>query len=255
MGVFLAALRFQLWTARRSPDQMLVLVITPLFTAMFVSITQHAGRDDLLGHAVLAPVLMGLWQTALALGGGLIDDDREQGTLEALVATPASLAVVVAGRVAALTVLGLATFVEALAVAWLVFGETVAVPHPGVLAAGLLASALAMAGTATLMAAAFVLSRSALQYQNALSYPFYVLGGVLVPVALLPGWARPFSAVVFLSWSADLLRDALSPAPVAGVGWRLAVICALGAAGLAGGRLALRAVLDRVRTTGTIGYV
>ena len=53
------------------------------------------------------------------------------------------------------------------------------------------------------MATVFVLARTAMLFTNALGYPFYILGGVLVPVAFLPGWLRPVSRLVFLSWSSD----------------------------------------------------
>lgn len=255
MTVFLAAARLQLWTARRDPTDLLTLVVTPIFTAMFLSIMQYAGRDDLTGSAILAPVLIGLWMTAVNLGGGLIDADRWQGTLEQIIAAPAAFAVIILGRIAAITFLGLLTFAEALVVARLFFGEPLNVAHPGVLVAGLTASAFAMAGTATLMATSFVLARSALRFQNALSYPFYVLGGVLVPVSFLPDWLQPLSRIVFLSWSADLLRATLDPQPIAGVGWRLAVIVGLGATAFGLGRALLRVILNRVRATGSIGYV
>ena len=111
----------------------------------------------------------------------------------------------------------------------------------------------AVAGTALIMASLFVLTRSARTFQNSLSYPFYVLGGVLVPVSYLPDWLRPLSSGVFLSWSADLLRASLAPAPVHRLAFRLAMIVLLGLAGLALGRLALGRILDRLRTSGELG--
>ena len=56
------------------------------------------------------------------------------------------------------------------------------------------------------MASLFVLARNAVTFSNSASFPFYVLGGILVPVSLLPHWVRRSSSIVFLSWSADLLR-------------------------------------------------
>jgi len=99
-----------------------------------------------------------------------------------------------------------------------------------------------------------VLARSARIFQNSLSYPFYVLGGVLVPVALLPGWLQPLTRVVFVSWSADLLRDSLSAAPIADPTLRLAAVLGLGATGLGAGIFLLRRVLVRVRALGTLTY-
>jgi ABC-2 type transport system permease protein len=116
----------------------------------------------------------------------------------------------------------------------------------------MLVTAFAILGTALVMASVFVLSRSARNFQNSLNYPFFLLGGVLVPVALLPGWLQPLCRLVFLSWSADLLRDALEPAPVRGVAARLLVIALLGAAAAALGRWLLHRMLDRLRRHGTL---
>jgi ABC-2 type transport system permease protein len=73
-----------------------------------------------------------------------------------------------------------------------------------------------------------------------------------VPVSYLPDWLEPLSAVVFLSWAADLLRDSFAPAPVEDLGFRLAMVLALGAAGFVVGRLLLARLLRHVRETGEV---
>jgi ABC-2 type transport system permease protein len=224
-------------------------------TVVLLSISEHAGRRDLAAYAVLAPVLMALWDMALLIAGDVISRERSWGTLEALVATPARLAVVVLGRIAAVTAVSLLSFAEAWLVARLAFGVSLTVQHGRIFALCLLASAFAMAGTATLMSALFVLAPSARLMQNTLTYPFYLLAGVVVPVSLLPEWVRPLSDAVFLSWSADLLRRSLAPGPVDDAGRSLAVIAALGLAGLLAGVLAVNRTLRRARADGTLSEV
>lgn len=245
---------FEVRVLRRSLGEMVVLVSAPLLTLVLLAITRHAGRDDLAPYAVLAPALFVLWGTALQISGEIVARDREFGSLEAMVATPASLGAIITGRIAAVTLLSLVGFAESWLVAWLVFGVKVTIWHPAVFAAALVVTGLAMAGTASTMAALFVLARSARAFQNSLNYPFYLLGGVMVPVSLLPDWVTPLSKVVFLSWSADLLRDALSPVAVSNVGPRLAMVLGLGVAGYLVGVLLLRRAVDRLRRTGTMGY-
>jgi ABC-2 type transport system permease protein len=254
VSVFGAAARFELATLRRSPDDLLALVNVPLFTAMFLAITRHAGRDDLVGYAVLAPAVIAVWSMGLLVSGELIDRERANGTLEALVATPAPLPVVVLGRVAVVTAISLLSTVESWLVARFGFGIVVGVPHPAVFAAALLCTGLAMAGTATAMSGTFVLARSARTFQNSLSYPFYVLGGVFVPVDLLPGWLQPVCRLVFLSWATDLLRDSLDPAAVGHLLPRLAAVLGLGAVSYLAGFAILDRILRRVRGTGTLAH-
>ncbi|MFI8101240.1 ABC transporter permease [Streptomyces sp. NPDC086023] len=244
--------RLQLLMTLRTPDIAHVFVTTPLYTLVFLAIQVQAGRSDLAGYAVLAPALMALWSLALQCAGELVSQERDQGTLEAMAASPARYPLVVNVRIAAVTLLSALSFAEAWLVAYGVFGLTVRIEHPALFAVGVLVSAAAMAGTASCVSALFVLAPSARVLQNALSFPFYLLGGVLVPVSFLPEWLRPLSDVVFLSWSARLLRAALDPADPVEPLAALAAVAVLGLAGGLTGTYLIGRMLRRVRTTGTL---
>ena len=110
-----------------------------------------------------------------------------------------------------------------------------------------------MAATSVAMSSLFVLTRNAVTFSNAASYPFYILGGILVPVSVLPGWIRPVSAIVFLSWSADLLRATLRASPLHELEFRLGMVALLGACGFALGVWTMRVVLAKVRANGELG--
>jgi ABC-2 type transport system permease protein len=109
-----------------------------------------------------------------------------------------------------------------------------------------------MAAHAAILSPLFILMPSARIIQNSLSYPFYLLGGVVVPVSLLPQWIQPLSRFVFLSWASDLLRDSLDPGPLDATASRLSALVALGVAAQVLGVVLLRRVLVQVRTTGTL---
>lgn len=254
VGVFRAGWRMQWQSMRGNPDWFLSLLLTPLQTAVLVLIVLHAGRTDLTGYAVLAPALMALWAMALQTSGELISRERENGSLEGLLAAPGRFDIVMLGRLMLVTALSAVAFVEAWLTGWAITGTLLPVAHPWVLLATVAVTVLAMTGWAGVMASVFVLARSARTFQNALSYPFYVLGGVLVPVGLLPAWLQPVSTVVFLSWASDLMRDSLSAAPVPDVPARLAIVLGLGAAGFVLGHRLLRGALRRVRTTGSLAH-
>jgi len=254
MTALRAAFRLQLQIIRRIPDYVTYQVTSPLLTVVFLLIVRQSGRTELVPFAVVGPVLIGLWATSLFIAGEVIARDRGSGVFEALVATPAPLPVLVLGRVAASTLLGLVTFAETWFVVVVLMREPLPIPHPALFLAALAATALAMAGHAVLMAATFVLGQSSRPFQRALSWPFYLLGGVMVPVALLPGWLQPLSRGVFLSWSGGLLRDALSPGPVSGVAARIAMVLALGALALAAGWLLTGRMVARSRSLGTMAY-
>jgi ABC-2 type transport system permease protein len=200
----------------------------------------------------MAPVLMSLWWIALLQAGTMITADRWQAVLEPLIAAPTTLAAVLLGRVACLMCVGLLTFFEVWAAGWLVFQVSIPFEHPRELVLTLIATAFAMAGAAVAFAALFVMTRNAYTFVNSASFPFYVLGGVLVPVAFLPGWLQPVSSVIFLSWSAELLRASLQQPDVDDFWLRLAVVIALGAVSFAVGRLLLFYILRRMRANGEL---
>ena len=255
MRAFAAAFRLQVRIVFSDPDYVMPLLTVPMFAITFLAIVRHAGRSDLTPYALMAPVLIALWALALLDAGEIVARDRHEGLLEPTVAAPAPLASILLGRIFAVTSIALVGFGEVWVVARLAFGVTVPIHHPAAFGLTLAATAVAVSGTATVMAALFVLTRSPRTFQNSLSFPFYVLGGVLVPVSFLPAWLRPLSSAVFLSWSADLLRASLSPRPVHDLALRLSMVLLLGAAGFAVGAVLVRNILRRVRADGSLGLV
>jgi ABC-2 type transport system permease protein len=252
MHGFLAGLRLELRIVRASPDALIPLFTAPLFTIIFLAIVRNGGRQDLQPDALMAPVLMTLWWFALFQGGKLVTDDRWQGMLEWVLAAPVGLASVILGRVASIMFLGLFGFFEVWAIGELMFGVGIPFEHPLELGLTLLATIFAMAGTAVAFAALFVLTRNATTFTNSASFPFYVLGGVFVPIAILPGWIRPLSSAIFMSWSADLLRASLKAAPIGDFWGRLGMVVLLGLVSFGIGRAVLALVLRRMRVTGEL---
>ena len=248
------AARLQVQIVRADRGYLNEILANPFFAIIFLGILRAAGRRDLTAYALVAPVLITLWGMALEISGDIVDSDRGAGVLEGVVATPVGFPTVVSGRVLAVTLLSGVGIVETWLVARVGFGVDIVIHHPRVLVATLLATALAAAGTSVIMAGVFVLARTARTFQNSMNYPIFLLAGVIVPLSYLPAWLRPAGRLLFLSWSADLLREALVPAPVHDVAPRLAIILALGAVGLLVGRVVLNLVLTRVRVLGTLGF-
>lgn len=252
--VFWAGWRMQAQSMRNNPDWFLTLILAPLQTVVFVTIFQHAERGDLTAYGVLAPALIALWALSLQTSGELISQERENGSLEGLLAAPGQFDVMMLGRISLVTTLALLAFVECWLTGWLITGQLVPIAHPVVFGVVVVVSAWAMTGWAGVMASVFVLARSARTFQNSLSYPFYVLGGVLVPVALLPDWLQPLTRLVFLSWSSDLLRASLAAEPVKGLLLGLSAIVLLGGVGFALSHHLLSRALTRARTTGSLSH-
>lgn len=236
----------------RDPTSWMAFVLVPVNTLVFMAIIQHAGRDDLAGHAVLAPAIIAVWTTAMFGSGEIVSNDRGGGTLDALVSTPAPLAVVLLGRISTITVFSMLAIAESWLVAGVVFGVWIPIHHVTEFVIAMVATAFAVAGTATTLSALLVLAREARSYVNSLSYPIYLLGGVMVPVGLYPEWIQLLCRALFLSWSMDLLREALQPEAMEHVAARVVIVMVLGAAGYMIGLVIYRRVLDRARATGEV---
>ena len=254
MHAFRAGFGLQLRTFRAYPDSYIPFITAPLFSIIFLAIVRQAGREDLTAYAAVAPVFIAMWWLALFQAGWVIEQDRWAGAIEFLVAAPARFAVTVLGRIVAVTLLGIGSFLEVWLVARLLYGEAIELHHPWAFAATVAATLAAMAGTSVVMSGLFVMTRSAATFSNSASYPFYVLGGILVPISFLPWWIRPLSSIIFLSWSADLLRDTIQPGPIEHLAARVGMVVLLGVIGFAIGAFALERILHRVRGTGELGH-
>ncbi|MEU6860754.1 ABC transporter permease [Glycomyces sp. NPDC046736] len=249
-----AAMRVQLGEFRREPGSLLTLVNAPFFAVVMLSITEHSGRDDLAVYALLAPVMMTALGMAVFEAGESLFRDRQAGVLEALLTTPGPLWAIVLGRVVVITAISLIGIVECWLVGALGFGVVATVPHPLVFAAALAATAFGIAAAGALMASVFVVGRNVRSFQNSLSFPLFLLGGVMVPAAMLPFGLDVASKAFFLSWATDLLRDSLTPGPVDAVAPRLLAILGLSALTLAFTSLLMRLLVHRIRGNGTVGF-
>lgn len=146
-------------------------------------------------------------------------------------------------------------FVECWLVGILGFGVVVTIWHPVEFIIVLVVTSLGIAATGLLMASIFVAGQNVRSYQNALSYPLFLLGGVMVPASMLPYGFDHVSKLFFLSWATDLLRNTVEPSHISGFGWRLGVVVILSALPLAASLWIMRLLLRRIRTKGTVGYL
>jgi ABC-2 type transport system permease protein len=247
-------MRFQVAQFRSDSGWILTLATAPFLAAVMLSVTDHSGREDLAVYALLAPAVMSSLGMAISEAGETIFRDRQAGVLEGMLAAPASLWAVLLGRVAVITATGVVGIAECWLVGALGFGVVAAVPHPVVFAAALAATAFGIAAAGALMASVFVVGRSVRSFQNSLSFPLYLLGGVMVPAAMLPFGLDVLAKGFFLSWATDLVRDSLAPGPVDAVAARLAVVLGLGAATLALTAFVMRWLVRRIRREGTVGF-
>lgn len=237
---------------RRAPSNLFAVWLVPLQTLGYLAIFRFSGRSDLDVYAIIAPAVIALWALTLMLSGEVIANERDNQSLEAIAAAPARLELVLVGRVAVITAASWLALPLSALTGWAFFGVVPVVADPWVFALTYLAMSAATVATALLFAVFFVNSRSPRIFQNSLSYPFYVLGGVVVPIALYPEWVQMLSSAVYLSWSSDLLRASAAGVGTAGWPWRVGVILGLGAVTFALAHVLLRLTMRNARQEGKL---
>ena len=245
----------QLILAFRTPNYWMAIITTVPQVVIFLSVIEAFERPDLITNALMAPILMTIWSTSLWTGGSVMRDDRWRGLLEMHAAAPQPYGLVVAARVGAVIVLSLLVIPVTLATAILTYGVEIEVDHPGLLTVTMILTALAVIGSGIIFSSMTILSRAAVTFQAAASYPFLLLGGVFVPLELLPDWVQPLGRLVFLSWASDLVRDSVSSGVVDDVAFRIGALILLGGIGYFVGQGLVRVVLNKVRVSGEISVI
>ncbi|HEY0167521.1 MAG TPA: ABC transporter permease [Jatrophihabitans sp.] len=208
MSVLLAGLRLQMLISLRRLDELQVLALVPFAAVLYLTMLAQTGRRDLAIVGVLASYVTAVWSLAIYSGGDLIDEERRNGTFASLLVTPVSVAQAMFGRVLAISLLGLVALVESGVVAVLFFHIDLGIDRPWLLAGIVVLLTVAMAGATYLFAAVFLLTSHARSWQNAMSYPAFVLGGVLAPLRAWPIWVQVPGRLFFLSWVMDLFAVA-----------------------------------------------
>ncbi|MFR9773949.1 ABC transporter permease [Nocardia sp. SC052] len=249
---FLAASRVQVLTSIRAPEHLVIVFLAPWFSLIFLSMSSYAGRMDLATVMVLGTGLIGIWFVAVNVAAGAIHNDRIMGTLEMAIVSPSNYAIVLCGRIVPIVVLGTLVIPEAWLVGKFAFNAELELRNPLLVSITLVMTCLATVGTATLLAAVMVISRNTRIIQGNLEYPLYVLGGTILPIDQLPDVARLVARLFYLSWAADLLRDAALRSSVPDARGRLAIIGALGVVAFISGAVLVRYTIYRARLTASV---
>lgn len=226
-------------------------IIYPLFFATTVLLVYRQNGDEaaLVAAAVGASV-MGVWSAVSTTAASSLQQERREGTLELLVASPRQFSLVVLPMTVAMATIGLYSLVATLLWGRFVFGIHISFAHPVEFVVAALVTAAAIGVIGFLEAVASVRYRSAWALGSALELPVWLICGFLVPLSLLPDWVRPISWLLPPTWGVAAVRDA---ALGGGSPWPDIALCILtGAAYGVIGALVSRRVVDSARSDATL---
>jgi ABC-2 type transport system permease protein len=240
----------------------LTAILQPVIFASIAFFLFQAGGDaageHTLLYAALGTGMMGVWSTTLFGCGGAIQWHRWEGTLELLVAAPSRYDMVLLGQTLGASAFGFYSILATIGWGMILFGMPLNADYPLLLPLALLVSIVSLGCLGMLLGTSFVLYRHANALSNLLEYPIWIVTGLVVPLALLPGWLGPISWVLAPTWAMEAIRgSAMADGPsllaggeppllAMGLCLALAVVYYLIA------RRVLRFVLDKARRDATL---
>jgi ABC-2 type transport system permease protein len=232
----------------------LTAVLQPIIFAsiaffLFQAGGESAGPNTLL-YAALGTGMMGVWSTTLFGCGGAIQWHRWEGTLELLVAAPSRYDMVLLGQTLGASTFGFYSILATIVWGVLLFGVPLNANFPLLLPVALAVAILSLGCLGMLLATSFVLYRHANALSNLLEYPIWIVTGMIVPLAVLPGWLGPISWFLAPTWAMEAIREtAIGSQPP----WLAMLLClVLAVAYYVIARRVLRFVLDKARRDATL---
>lgn len=210
IGIMTDAAKLQLRYLAVNVFMMFTVFVQPFFIAITVMFMLRGGAGFDPVFVVVGSALAGIWSLVLFDGNWMIGRERAEGTLELVVGAPASVMLVIGGKLLGTMLFSLSSMVVSYAVgAWL-FGYDIAIADPPAFLVSSILALAAMWAMGLLVAPVGMMWRTARDMLNIVEYPVYILGGFLFSIALLPQWSHWGSYVLPPFWAALALHLASS---------------------------------------------
>jgi len=182
------------------------LVFPLMFAAVGLYVLSRPGATSShLVYGLLGGGLIGYWSVAYIDAGNGIQDERWNGTLEQIFATPTALWVILLGKVLGGLLFGLAAFVPTAAFAYFGFHAVLPSLDPWRFVISLAVLTLTFFCIAITLAPLFALWRWVFAMINGFELGVYILCGFMFPIAVLAPWAQGIAALLAPTWAVKAL--------------------------------------------------
>lgn len=253
-----SSFRHQMLHFFAEPQWLIPNIIAPFVMTLVALMLFRNSSGNFILYAILGGGMMGMWGNTLCSSGYSIQFDRWNGTLEAVLATPAPLVWIIAGRSLWNALIGMlnAVFIFIIAVFW--FKVPLTLSDPLLFFLALFVTLMSLAALGLVFSSAFVLTRNASVLTNGLEFPIYVGTGTMFPIAMLPAWSGPLSLSLAPSWGIDAMRySAISGYSGLNLGYwgDMIMMVVLAVVYVSAAFFLFQKVENRVRVKGDIGRI
>ncbi|QLH75274.1 MAG: ABC transporter permease [Methanomassiliicoccales archaeon] len=222
--------------------------------AFFVYIVKYAGgsSDINVSYVAVGNAISSVSYVAIFSVCNITGEEKQQGTLAPVLATPANRMALFIGRAMFQVLNGMATVFIALFYAWAIFDVDFSATNWPALVAVVVVTSLTMTCLGLLLSSIGLYLRTSLIIANIFLFIGLLFSGVNFPVSYLPDMIEPLAYLFPLTYSTDAARAAVAGSSLLEIGDLMSYMLISGAAALLLGYVIFRFFERLSRTKGTM---
>ena len=199
---------------------MMQLFTMSLFSiAFFVYVATYVDNPEVsVAFVAVGNALQSVAYVSIFAVCNITGEEKSQGTLQAILVSPANRLSIFVGRAMFQIVNGLATVAIAFFYAAFLFGVDFSSANLLTLAAVVLVTTFAMTGFGLMLSSLGMYLRTSMVIANIFLFIGLLFSGVNFPVSRLPEWLQPIAYAIPLTYGTDAARAAVNGASVWEVG-------------------------------------
>lgn len=202
---------FQIRNSFARPMFKYCILLNPvLYLYLLYMMCYSSNKLSVISVTIWGSGIMSLWSCICSSSASDIDREKNMGTLEVIYGTPIDFKIIVLGKLAGNTVLGMIPFLILVVI-------TMLIPEVGTQISSFLiyfilltAVGFSFLSVSYVLSAVLMLTKRASIIMNFIEYPIYILCGFIVPVQYLPSFMEPICLLLPPTWTMKLIQMMLS---------------------------------------------
>ncbi|MGD1060668.1 MAG: ABC transporter permease [Methanomassiliicoccales archaeon] len=221
--------------------------------AFFAYVALYVSNPDVsVSFVVVGNALQSIAYASIFAVCNITGEEKQQGTLQPILVTPASRFSIFVGRAMFQILNGFATVIIAFLYAAFIFNIDFSQADFIALALVCLVTAFAMTGFGLMISSLGLYLRTSMIVANIFLFIGLLLCGVNFPVSYLPTWVQPVSYAIPMTYGTEAARMAVSGSNTLDIGWLLIAEAAVGVAAILIGYLMFHHFEKIARSKGTM---